>query len=435
MRKLHRLVYGTILLAMGLATTLAVGQAAGGGGGAATAAATAPMDAYSQDLLTRLNSTNPTVREAAQKQILSIAGLMQQPELLGKLQEATTEQELKDFFASRVSQLRAKDEERRMSNLPKISLSLKGATLAQVVTELNDALKAPQKFEFLNQGGPTDTTTFTLELKDKPFWEAFVALQEQQPIEVQNYGDGRARLMLQGYRSARRYVIEGPLIAYAQAVNYQRSISYQQPPNATQPPSLSFQMLMMVDPRIRAQRIKPFTNVKAVDDEGRTYESLNSGGGYYGGGNVTMMFSQSLSVKPPERLGKTLTVSFDTGVSTTVGDTQVTIDDIYKSIDKPVTMGNRTVRVASASGSPNATVVLNMQANGDMSGGDSNIRVPFTVKDSTGRVLTSSSISMGGMSFGLSTNGTTGPYKVEFQVPGRVVELPVHMELKDLPLP
>jgi hypothetical protein len=451
MRILHPVVLGAALLLWSGSRVLsaAPGATPPAAVPVPTATATAPaapLDPYTQDLLNRLNSTNPAQREAAQKQLASIAGLMQTPEILTRLQDVTTDQELKDFFSQRITQLKAKEEEKRITNMPRMALNVSNASLTQLVSELNTALNAPIKFEGMNSGGSIRAfrggavvadggPTWTLDVKDKPFWEIFVALQEQQPLDIQNYGNPAIRLSSGGIRGQRHYAIDGPAIVYATGINYQRSVSFPTPPNAGQPANLYVQLMTVADPRIRVTRMQQPTAVKAMDDEGRNLANPNQGGGYQN--NQSNIFTWSLNLNPPERLAKTVTVSFDSSVTTTVGDTLVAINDLQKNANKPVTFANRTARITNLSGdaTTNINMQLNVQPAGDTGGVDYNYSIPFSVSDSTGRTLYSSSISTGGTGIGFSTTNSQPPYKLEFRVPGRNVDIPVHFELKDLPLP
>lgn len=415
--------------------------------GAATAAG-APLDPYVQELLNRLNSTDPAKREAAQKQLAAIAGLMQSPEMVRQLQEITTDQELKDFFGGRIGQLKSKEEEKRIANLPGITLKVSEASASDLITALNTALEAPIKLEAVNSGvrraargadgGVADgSPTWTLDVKNKPFWEVFTALQEQQPLDLQNTsGSATIRVTFGGARGKRYHAIGGPAIAYVTGINYSRNINFPTPPGGAQTAAMSVNFQLAVDPRIRATRIQVPTAVKAVDDEGRDLARPNQGGGGYSAlqGNT---FNWQLTLNPPERLAKTLAISLDGVVATTVGDTPVAIDDLQKNVNKPMTLTNRTARVMSVTGDATnrLNVQLNVQPANDTGGGDFSSAIPFTVSDATGKTLYSGSVSTGTTSFVVVTVNAQPPFKMEFRVPGRSAEIPVHLEFKDLPLP
>jgi hypothetical protein len=442
MRILHRIVLGCAVAMAGLALPAASGAAPAGGlepGGAAAG------DAYIQELLSRLNSPDPAKREAAQKQMAGIAGLMQSPEAVKQLQELATEPELKELFGTRVAQLKAKEEEKRIRNLPGISLKVSNAPAADLIGALNAALEAPMKLEAVNSGarrvarGPEggaaeSVPTWTLEVKDKPFWEVFTALQEQQPMDIQNTsGSATLRVSFSGARGKRYYAISGPAILWLTALSYSRSLNFPTPAGGVQAASMGMNLQMAIDPRIRATRIQVPTELKAVDDEGRNLARPNPGGGSSSiQGNI---FNWSLNLNPPERLGRTMTLTLDGTVMTTVGDMPVAINDLQNAVNKPVTFLNRTAKITRVSGdaASSLTMQLNVQPTTD-GAGDSNA-TPYTVSDATGKVLYSASVATGTTSFGVTTAGAQGPFKLEFRVAGRNAELPVHFEFKDVPLP
>jgi len=405
----------------------------------ATAQASAPaipLDPYTKDLLTRLNSTDAAQREAAEKQLANIAGLMQQPEALKKLQEVTTDPDLKEFFVQRQAQIRAHEEERRLSNLPNITLKLSNASLAQTAAELNKAMGNPP-MSFVVENNGDQSTFYTIDVKDKPFWEVFAQLQESGGFEIQNYGGNQPpRLYPNNNRYQRKYIVNGPVMAVATGINYQRNVSFQG--NNSVSSNLNVNFTFYVDPRIRSTRFKNPTNVKLTDDQGQSIPNNNNGGGYNTG--QSNMYSQGIYIQPPPTLPKSITVSFDAGVTTTVGDTKVTVDDITKNNDKVLTLGNRTLRIVNVTGLDqpgrnNAMVQMEVQAINDGSGMDYNSRIPFSIIDANNKVLLSSSFNYGGMNFNFNTNNSQGPYKLEVSSPGRNFDIPVHFEFKDLQMP
>jgi hypothetical protein len=418
------------------------------------------MDPYTKDLLARLNSPDAAQRDAAQRQLANIAGLMQQPEALKKLQDITTDPDLKDFFVQRQAQIRAHEEERRLANLANITLKLTNASLAQMASELNKALGNPPMSFIVENNGGDQNTLYTIDVKDRPFWEVFAQLQEMGGFDIQNYGGNQApRLYPANQRYPRKYIISGPVMAVATGINYQRNINFQGPNNSPASSSLSINFNFLVDPRVRATRFKYPTNIKYTDDQGQSLGTTNMGNGYNSGQSI--MYSQGLSLTPPSTLPKTISVTFDSAVTTTVGDTKITVEDITKNNDKTLTLGNRTMRIvnvtgvdlaeaapagggafggpgfgggrAGPTGRGNASIQLEVQPIVDSS--DFNSRIPFTIIDANNRVLLSSSFTYGGMNFNFATAGAQGPFKMEISSPGRNFDIPVHFEFKDLLMP
>src|SRR4051794_7279317 len=90
----------------------------------APAAVASPLAQDTQDLLKRLESTNPAERQAAEKQLKAMIELFNQPEVLKQLTDATPDTELKSFFKGRIAQLKAHEEERLAANLPGVTLAV-----------------------------------------------------------------------------------------------------------------------------------------------------------------------------------------------------------------------------------------------------------------------------------------------------------------------
>src|SRR5204863_6579784 len=85
-------------------------------------------------------------------------------------------------FKSRIAQLKAKEEARLAANLPGITLAVSNASLADVISALNETLDTATKLQYVNDGNPGGT--YTLDVKNKPFWEIVSALQQQQPFSL-----------------------------------------------------------------------------------------------------------------------------------------------------------------------------------------------------------------------------------------------------------
>ena len=414
----------------------------------APAAPVAPNDPFTRELLNRLDSADLARRDAARNELADIAGMMQQPEILQKLQESTIDQGLKALFQQRLNEIKAKEDEERFANPPPISLSVKNVTLPFVVASLNGALKGPVVFESysINNTIPSKQT-FTLEVKDKPLWEVLNALQDQQPIELDANGASAMRLTVMGTRALRRYAIAGPAMAFVTSITYQRALSLKASTSSA-PPTLSVGVAIAIDPRMQALGCTAPDAVNAVDDEGRILAHVKAAE-VITPLKPTNFYSQSLALAAPDRPGKSLALAFNTTIITTVGDTLVALDDLIQSVDKPFVVGNQTLRIDLGKQIlgpvlPNpqpATIILNISATpiAGMPAPAPNNVVSYSVFDASGHKLLSSSLRMESMANKHTTTFSTGnalaPYKVEFHVPGRRFDIPVHFELKDLPMP
>ncbi len=402
---------------------------------AAASAPAVPGDAFSQDLLKRLNSTDAAQKGAAQKQLAAIAGYWQQPEMLKRMAEATADAELKTLLQDRYDKLMAKQAVLDITNLPPISLSVSNATLPQLAAALNEALNTT-KFQTT---GASAAMGYTLDVRKKPFWEVFVALCQQQTINMTSMagaaGTGNIRLM-PGGTGQRRYAIDGPAIAYVSSINLQRSISLQTP-NGEGPvqASLNVQMTMCVDPRITVVRYQGFTVVSATDDAG--HNLARPGGGTTSYMSVSTPFTQSIMLLPPDNLGKSIALTCETRIVAQAGEITGAIEDVQGNLNKPVTLGNRSFRVAAFSAP--AGGAISMQISSTTVAAQPGVpatRVTYNLYDSAGKAVWTGAVAgAGSMSMNVAAGASTGPYKLEIRAPDKTVDIPVHFELKDIPFP
>jgi hypothetical protein len=404
------------------------------------------LDPFAQELLNRLKSSNAAEREAAHKQLDSIVGLLQSPEMLARLEESTADVDLKDFFAARISQMKAKEEERRITHLPLISLDVTDANMTQLAAALNDALGTPNKFTGINSG----KRVFTLKAENQTFWEIFVALSQQQPLSIQSMGGSTMRLTPSG-NPIRRYAVNGPVMAYVNNVSYQRNHRLQNPDAGdswgTFPNNQAFlaiNVMCLMDPRVHISGYTYPTLLSAVDDAGNTYMVPRGGNSSFTNAPVGSI-NHSFSIPAPDKLGKSLNLVCEIRIAAATSELTGALDDIENNLNKPVTVGTRTFRVLRFNPqgtSGNYALQLNVT---DDSGGTSLVPgrtipnsglIPYTLRDSTGRAILNINAPGSGMfTLNVPVPGVTGPFKLEFHVPGKTNEIPLRFELKDVPLP
>jgi hypothetical protein len=427
MRMRMRAVFGMVLLAGLGATGLAARPAAGAD---APGAAVQPTDPFTRDLLGRLNSTDPGQREAAKKELADIAKVFQQADLLKQLGQATTDAELQLLIDARVHDLKGRQMMVDIQHLPPISLNVSGATLAQLVTALNEALGPDMKMT----ASRSNAGTWTLEAKDKPFWEIFAALTQQRPLSF-NAASGQPLLVSSG-TAIQRYVQDGPAIAYVGAINFNRTIALQGPngEEKASPAALTAAVTVVVDPRVRVYHIENFSLVSAKDDAGH---SLLPGGGRktgYSGALNSNQITTQFTLAASGDLGKTMTLVCEASVLVAATEYRVSLDDVAKNVDMPVTLAGRTVRVTrfdiGGTGQAQLEVTLPpaLQATAD-----GRTAINFSLVDARGATIWTGS-TLGKVAASIGGAGT-GPYRLDLRLPGKNLELPVHFELKDIPLP
>ena len=422
-----RVIIGMALLAGAGLGPAWCGAAAPERPAAAPGAATVPPDPFTQDLLNRLNSADPAQREAAKKELGDIAKVWQQADILKQMGQLTTDKDLQGLIEGRLNDLKARQAMLDMKHLPPISLNVSGANLAQLVTALNEALGPAVKLTATRSA----VGNWTLEAKDKPFWEIFAALTQQKPLSF-NAGSGQSVLVSSG-TAIQRYAQDGPAIAYVGAINFNRSIALQSPDGEgkASPASLTAAVTVAVDPRVRVSQIQGFTLVSATDDAGHSLMKPGAGGGSGTRGNfITTQFA----LAAPENLGKAMTLVFEARVTATVTEFAASIDDVQKNVDKPVTLAGRTIRVTrfdvGGTGQAQIDVTLQPELQGKA---DGRAMINYALVDAKGgTVWTGSTTGRTSATIGGAANG---PYRLELRLPGKTMELPVHFELKDIPLP
>src|SRR5438045_2434155 len=81
------------------------------------------------------------------------------------------------------------------------------ASVPDLSLALNEALHAPSACVHPAGRGGVGAGIYTLEVKDKPFWEVFFALSQQQPLTISSTTTGM-RLLNGGIR-VQRYAVDG----------------------------------------------------------------------------------------------------------------------------------------------------------------------------------------------------------------------------------
>jgi hypothetical protein len=384
-------------------------------------------DPWLQELQKRLASADPAERAAAEKQLASVGAIWQQPDLLQKMSEATADLELKNLFLQRAGILRTRTAERDAMNLPPISLNLRNAGFNELADAFNTSLDTDIFRPNPNNNPPG---TFNLDAKDKPFWEVFRQLQEQQPFLVQNSGNGLGFYSTQ--TGIRNFAVSGPAILYPQNITYRRYYN----PQSTEPPNVSLNITfnIMVDPRVVVSRITSFSISKAADELGHSLARPGQTASTTAQSNLTGI---GLSLQAVEGMGKKLDLECDARIAIQTAAIEAAQDDIQKNLNKDITLGRRTIRISTFTLQP---TMINVQANVNQvrtaaAGEDPNALIQYRVLDATGRSIWSFS-SPGG--FSTSANvaaGSTGPYRLQVSTASKTQDIPVHFDLKDIPLP
>jgi hypothetical protein len=229
---------------------------------------------------------------------------------------------------------------RLLKDPPPISISLQNATFRQAVDALNNALSPEIP---ITLSGNQENRPISLELKDKPFWEVFEAIQAQSPFDVQEGSRGFViRRNGQGIRQFER--IGGMMLCITQ-IAYSRNISGQnRPGDAVQPPRMQVSFCAVVDPRIHIVRRGPITVLRVIDDGGQEMPVSNSTSGMTN--QESNCWTQALTWSAPEKLGKKMTIQCTYSFTAQNGETEIALDDIENKKDQAFEFGSRRLRIA-----------------------------------------------------------------------------------------
>ncbi len=417
--------------------------------GVAAWGATPPADGGggAQELVNRLNSTNPAEREAAQKQAAVFLDLLGQPEALKKLSEVATDENMKEFLRTRAAQLKMYEEGRRVASLPPISMKVKDATLPAVVDAFNKALG------LVGVEVPPDTgfsDLYTIDATNKPFWEVYAELHQQHPITLALLSGPNPSLQLRINRTSPTAIaIDGPALGYVNSISVQRSIS-----GAARQATLNVSSGLAFDPRLNVARLQTPSIIKAVDDRGVEYPLSNPGsGGLATGttiinGNAAPMQQRNHMLAAPPEMGKKLSFTLATTVDINIVVGKNKLEDIEHKLNQPVILGNNTFRVTKFEVVPNAartstapatprinvTITHTEGAEPRASDAPKITSSQLVIFDSTGRSVWRGSATNSGSALA-TFNAATPPYRLEMSDIAGVASLPVRLQFKDVPLP
>src|SRR5262249_54640447 len=133
-------------------------------------------DARWKELLKQLASEDFRTRDGAQK----VLGKSTWRDLaaLRRLAEGAADEEVKARLAQRVTEI----EDEIAVNPPPVSLDIKDASVSEMTDALSQAMGIPMDGIPIN--GPRTDKTFTLSVKEQPFWEVFLELSRQHGLSL-----------------------------------------------------------------------------------------------------------------------------------------------------------------------------------------------------------------------------------------------------------
>jgi hypothetical protein len=396
-----------------------------------------PARGLADELLKRIHSPDAGERQAAEKELSSIAALLQEPDLVKQLAESTDDPQLKAFFLQRLDQLKNREAAARITKLSPISLGLKDSSLAQAVDSINLSLDTG-KFQKLPGG---DGLRLTLDVKDMPLWEVFLELQKIQPIRILSSNSG---IRLERANERPRYALNGPAIAWVSSIDYRHVWLLNTP--AESRPSFTVGLAMAVDPRLHVIGFGGWVVSSAVDDGGQNLAPSPAAPPAAGspaarniiGGDANLAgnaINTQVPLDPPAQIGKFLTLGVDSVITVSSAERVATLDDMQNNVGKLIPLDDRTFRVVRFD-MQNKT--LRLQIDSVQPAQNAPVRstggIRYTILDAAGTSMWTTTSAARSEAITLSVPGT-GPFKLVIAVPSGMIDIPVHFEFKDLPLP
>ena len=255
----------------------------------ATTAAAIVNDPKLEALIAQLGDDDWRKRESATKEIVKL-GPPAKPRL-GQLVVETKDEEVRTRAASAIAQI----DDNKLIGPSIITIQGKGMTADKAFAELSRQGDAPAYTTSPpNMLKDKSLKPADLDLKGVSYFEALETLCEKYGVYVQDYGDsmrlnrGRNHGQTDGLKAA-----SGPFMLSCNYLNRSLNVSFRggAAVKGASSESLSVQMMLLVEPKIRlTQRSTKVTLEECVDDQGRAIKQSQNGGSYYGGnGNLPVM--------------------------------------------------------------------------------------------------------------------------------------------------
>jgi hypothetical protein len=398
------------------------GAAFGQGAGAASgpAAEGAAGGAKWAGVVKGLSSADFKEREAAGK-VLEGATWRDLEELRA-LAKGATDSEVKARVEQRVEAL----EEVLALDPPPISVKLEGAGVAGVAAALSGETGA----RWQTSAGGVSKDTFTLEMKDKPLWEVYLALNQQHPLAILPRAEDIQ--LMSGQRGVVMGDVEKGFLFYPQTLARQVDFQGREPR-----PMVTFSFGMLGDPRLKLAKCGMPRVTRVEDETGSVlYRGGEGGEDAWMGYRRLVEMSTGVGFAAPETMGKKLTVHGEVTVALALAETTVEVADMEKQGTAPIEVGpvSYSFRKFVLTGDR-----LELAVSQERSGGQRNmpaveLGTPVTMRlvDGSGKEVVHQMMNAG---MSMTRSGVKGPVKGEFTVATRVKSVEVPFVFKDLAAP
>jgi hypothetical protein len=403
-------------------------------------AAASPLDPNRwAALLQNLGNSDFAQRDAAQKELDRTT--WRDRDLLQQSAAAADDPEVKARLEARLQALN----EDLAVNPPPISLNLQNASLQDTAAAFSKALG----IELETWPAPSalrNTISFTLTATDQPFWDVFLALSAQHSLSFQPMGN-QLRLSASNEPWVRA-TLSGPLAVFPQSITRERTASLQKPPGSElSPETLSFNCLVIADPRLRILRYAPPVFTEIRDDAGnnliqppQAVEVLNTPIQ-----SSFRSFYQNVSVDldlPPKKGTRITSAKGHFRFIAQTAEEHLDIADPQTKNGQSFTFADATLKLTRFEVGANGTINFNMSTAPSALpmvrglAGQTKPTPYVQFVDAKGRIAYSMELRPGsGSGGGVGGGSFTPPYTLRFSLATKTKEFDIPFELKDLPLP
>jgi hypothetical protein len=335
-------------------------------------------------------------------------------------------------------------------NLPPVSLTITNATADQAFAALNASLNTARK---ITHSAET-RDSYTLHVENKPFWEVFLALDQQHQLLVThspstlNYTD-----------PFRYHAIDGPVLGYVTGVDFGRTLDFQ---SSDEPrrmlPRFSIDIHLRVDPRVGEwQEMSGGGKVtKAVDDLGHDLTPF-----FVPPGTPAAPVPGPFDPVPPPRLGKMISLTYETSIAynpitlAPIAELPADVGQVVPLVIQPAGRFGTTIssnyRVTEFATPPDGNIHFRFEVTSNQmrggEGGSGMSRPPaYALVDANGIMIWSSLDPKAQRPYPATPNdsppiiipagNSKAPYKflVESRVGAQRDQIPIRLEFKDFPL-
>jgi hypothetical protein len=314
-----------------------------------------------------------------------------------------------------------------LRHLPPISVSFANVRFEAAVEALRQALGPDAYIRTMNAGN-LQNRTFSVDMRNAPFWDVFRVLAKQAPFDLLSAAHtGNDGLVLVGTGTGvPDFQVNGPAILFPQNLAYKREGSNLPLPDEPTGPHYLLNLCAAVDPRIRVAEYSNIEIIQAVDDLGREFRiPYRPYNGVIQPSNCWNTLLRFTPLAPPAaRATFKCRVRFVAQIT----EHTATVNDPEQKVGQTFTLGHQTLRLVRCE-MTTPIMVLHVAADPPRP----NTMILVNVVDANGRTLPLQ-IPADAMRQAVIQD-LTGPFKLVFRAPDQTLPVELDFQLKDVPLP